>query len=129
VLDRVREAFLQDADGAVFGAGGKREAGRRRCDTDRQAIQQRLVAAMLDRAQPPPTEPASMPRHELPDELTPREVEVLKLIAAGLSNREIADALVLSSATVKTHVNRIFHKTGARDRAQAVRYAYQHGLA
>jgi len=54
---------------------------------------------------------------------------VLKLIAAGLSNREIADALVLSSATVKTHVNRIFHKTGARDRAQAVRYAYQHGLA
>jgi DNA-binding NarL/FixJ family response regulator len=93
------------------------------------AIQQRLVAAVLDRAPPPPGEPASAPRSELPDELTPREVEVLKLIAAGLSNREIADALVLSSATVKTHVNRIFHKTGARDRAQAVRYAYQHGLA
>ena len=54
---------------------------------------------------------------------------MLKLIAAGLSNREIADALVLSNATVKTHVNRIFYKTGARDRAQAVRYAYQHGLA
>ncbi|MGB0096949.1 MAG: LuxR C-terminal-related transcriptional regulator [Solirubrobacteraceae bacterium] len=48
---------------------------------------------------------------------------------AGLSNTEIADKLVLSSATVKTHINRIFYKTGARDRAQAVRYAYQHGLA
>jgi DNA-binding NarL/FixJ family response regulator len=66
---------------------------------------------------------------DLPDELTPRELEVLKLIAAGLSNREIADALVLSNATVKTHVNRIFYKTGARDRAQAVRNAYRHGLA
>ena len=94
------------------------------------AVQQRLVAAVLDQAQPPGEgEPRSGPRADLPDELTPREVEVLKLIAAGLSNREIADALVLSSATVKTHVNRIFYKTGARDRAQAVRYAYQHGLA
>jgi len=54
---------------------------------------------------------------------------VLKLIAAGLSNNEIADKLVLSNATVKTHINRIFYKTGACDRAQAVRYAYQHGLA
>ena len=54
---------------------------------------------------------------------------MLKLIAAGLSNNEIADKLVLSNATVKTHINRIFYKTGARDRAQAVRYAYQHGLA
>ncbi len=93
------------------------------------AIQQRLVAAVLDQAQQPPGEPAPAPRPDFPDELTPREVEVLKLIADGLSNREIADALVLSSATVKTHVNRIFYKTGARDRAQAVRYAYQHGLA
>ena len=94
------------------------------------AVQQRLVAAVLDQAQPPAAgETAPVPQADLPDELTPREVEVLKLIAAGLSNREIADALVLSSATVKTHVNRIFYKTGARDRAQAVRYAYQHGLA
>ena len=54
---------------------------------------------------------------------------MLKLIAAGQSNAEIADALFLSGATVKTHINRIFYKTGARDRAQAVRYAYQHGLA
>jgi DNA-binding NarL/FixJ family response regulator len=75
----------------------------------------------------PAGEPA--PRSEFPDELTPREIEVLELIAAGLSNKEIADKLVLSNATVKTHINRIFYKTGARDRAQAVRYAYQHGLA
>jgi DNA-binding NarL/FixJ family response regulator len=93
------------------------------------AVQQRLVAAVLDPAQPPAAEPQSEPRAELPDQLTPREVEVLKLIAAGLSNREIADGLVLSNATVKTHINRIFTKTGARDRAQAVRYAYQYGLA
>ena len=93
-------------------------------------VQQRLVAAVLGQAQPPaPPEPPSVPQADLPDQLTPREVEVLKLIAAGLSNHEIADALVLSNATVKTHVNRIFYKTGARDRAQAVRYAYQHRLA
>ena len=94
------------------------------------AIQLRLVTAVLD--QPPPasaTEPAPSTRPDPPDELTPREVEVLKLIADGLSNAQIADKLVLSNATVKTHINRIFYKTGARDRAQAVRYAYQHGLA
>ena len=49
--------------------------------------------------------------------------------ASGLSNTEIAGRLFLSNATVKTHINRIFAKTGARDRAQAVRYAYQHGMA
>jgi DNA-binding NarL/FixJ family response regulator len=53
---------------------------------------------------------------------------VLTLLAAGLSNAEIAQRLYLSHATVKTHINRIFAKTGALDRAQAVRYAYQHGL-
>ena len=61
------------------------------------------------------------------DELTPREAEVLRLIAAGQSNREIARTLFVSEATVKTHVNRIFAKTGSRDRAQAMRYAYTRG--
>jgi DNA-binding NarL/FixJ family response regulator len=93
-------------------------------------VQQRLVSAVLQQTPPTPGgEPAPASVVDLPDELTPREVEVLKLIAAGLSNNEIADKLVLSNATVKTHINRIFYKTGARDRAQAVRYAYQRGLA
>ncbi len=93
------------------------------------AVQLRLVNAVLDQTTPEPTtEPASASPPALGDDLTPREVEVLKLIADGLSNTEIADKLFLSNATVKTHINRIFYKTGARDRAQAVRYAYQHGL-
>jgi DNA-binding NarL/FixJ family response regulator len=63
-----------------------------------------------------------------PDGLTQREAEVLREIAAGRSNREIADRLSISEATVKTHVNNIFSKAGARDRAQAVVYAVRHGL-
>jgi DNA-binding NarL/FixJ family response regulator len=65
----------------------------------------------------------------VPDELTPREAEVLTHIAAGLSNEEIAAALYVSEATVKTHVNHIFTKTGLRDRAQLVGYAFRSGLA
>ena len=84
------------------------------------AVQQRLASAAA-RA------PAAQPDHD--DELTPREADVLRLIAAGKSNREIARALFVSEATVKTHVNRIFAKTGSRDRTQAVRYAYTHGYA
>ena len=62
------------------------------------------------------------------ESLTPREREVLRLIAGGRSNTEIADELVLSQATVKTHVGRVFAKIGARDRAQAVVYAYEGGV-
>jgi DNA-binding NarL/FixJ family response regulator len=94
-------------------------AGRTHLDP---AVQQRIVAAALE-ARPAGEAPP------LPDGLTAREAEVLKLIATGLSNAEIAAALVVSRATVKTHVNRIFAKTGARDRAQAVRYAYERGIS
>jgi DNA-binding NarL/FixJ family response regulator len=84
------------------------------------AVQRQLVAAMV--AQPAtPTGPTEV--------LTAREAEVLTLIATGLSNTEIGAKLVLSNATVKTHINRIFAKIGARDRAQAIRYAYEKGLA
>ena len=97
-------------------------------------VQQRLLSAAA-RAQAPSGSPGRAPAGGPPDgppgddDLTPRETEVLRLIATGASNREIARALFVSEATVKTHVNRIFAKTGSRDRVQAMRYAYSRGYA
>jgi DNA-binding NarL/FixJ family response regulator len=65
---------------------------------------------------------------EPPDGLTHREVEILGLIAQGLTNPEIAERLFLSNHTVKTHINRIFAKTGSRDRVAAIAYAQRHGI-
>jgi len=63
-----------------------------------------------------------------PDGLTPREAEILRLIARGLTNPEIAAQLFLSNHTIKTHISRIFAKTGSRDRAAAIGYAHRHDL-
>ena len=82
-------------------------------------VQRRLIEGA---ATPRPADPADTG-------LTPREIEVLRLIADGLSNTEIARHLVVSEATVKTHINHLFAKANLRDRAQAVAYAYRLGLA
>ena len=94
------------------------------------AVQQRLLAAAITRTGPGSGTPAApgAAAPGLPPDLTPREVEVLGLIGAGLSNRAIAARLVVSEATVKTHINNLFAKTQLADRAQAVRYAFTHGL-
>jgi DNA-binding NarL/FixJ family response regulator len=114
-----------------------------------EGVQRKLIAAIGTGSPPPaptasptlqdPTRlsPAPTPAYTrtpsptpapTPVGLTAREVDVLRLIAAGKSNLEIAKELFVSEATVKTHINHVFAKTGARDRAQAVRFAYQHGL-
>jgi DNA-binding NarL/FixJ family response regulator len=77
------------------------------------------------RAGPASAEPATASG---PDGLTPREVEILRLIARGLTNPEIAARLFLSNHTIKTHISRIFAKTGSRDRAAAIGYAHRHDL-
>ncbi|MFI6545064.1 response regulator [Streptomyces prunicolor] len=87
------------------------------------SIQRRLLERLSEPEPPPQSGPA-----EPPDGLTVRETEVLLLIAEGLTNQEIARALHVSTATVKTHINNLFAKTGLKDRAQAVRYAYGKGL-
>ncbi|MGP3914246.1 response regulator [Nonomuraea sp. 10N515B] len=88
------------------------------------AISQRLVAAML---RPDPVNAAPV-RWSNPDGLTPREAEVLRLIAQGMSNQQIAASLFIGESTVKTHINNAFSKIGARSRSDAMRYAFRHGL-
>ena len=87
----------------------------------RPGVTRRLIAEFA--AQPPAPNP---PRTA--DALTDREREVVALVAAGLSNEEIAERLVVSPATAKTHVSRAMGKLMARDRAQVVVYAYESGL-
>jgi DNA-binding NarL/FixJ family response regulator len=124
VLDALRAGALgyltKDASAAEIQQALHRVAGGQAALDP--AVQLHLVEAIADGA---PSAPSPAP---LPDGLTPREAEVLTLIAAGLSNAEIAERLVVSEATVKSHVNHMLAKIGARDRAQAVGYAYRHGL-
>lgn len=99
-------------------------------------VTRRLAAALAAPAPPPPAESGPSPavkersgRRVFPDGLTNREGEVLRLIAEGLSNAEIASTLFIEETTVKTHINNAFAKIDARNRADAVRYAFQKGLA
>ena len=96
------------------------------------SVQRRLIDAIAQggrmRLPGATSEPGGQERPTL-GSLTQREVEVLTQIGAGLSNAEIADKFRISQATVKTHVNRLLAKTGTRDRAQLVAYAFREGLA
>ena len=83
------------------------------------SVQRRLVEAVVSGEAPA----------DPPDGLTEREVEVLTVIGAGLSNAEIAAKFRISGATVKSHINHLLAKTGSRDRGQLVGYAFRHGLA
>jgi DNA-binding NarL/FixJ family response regulator len=114
-----KDAGADDIKAAIFSVA----AGDAALDP---AVQHHVVEALAAGRAPAGTCPGEA---ELPDGLTPREAEVLELIADGLTNTEIAERLVVSPTTVKSHINPLFAKAGLRDRAQAVGYAYRVGLA
>jgi DNA-binding NarL/FixJ family response regulator len=102
------------------------EAAKRGESAIDPAVQHHLVKAIARTA---PLQWTPPDESQLPGGLTPREAAVLTLIAEGLSNAEIALRLTVTETTVKSHINHLYGKTGARDRAQAVAYAYRNGLA
>jgi DNA-binding NarL/FixJ family response regulator len=96
-----------------------------------QSVLDPSVQASLLRAASPPgavSSTVSSGPASLPNDLTPRETDVLREIAAGYGNAEIAGVLFISEVMVKSHINRLFAKIHVRSRAEAVRYAYDHGL-
>ncbi len=122
-----RGFLTKDAGAAEIEAAIRSAAdGRAHLDPD---VQRRLLEALRSGvAFGVPSAPGRLPGAP-PPELTAREAEVVQLVAAGHSNAEAAAALFVSQATVKTHINHIFAKTGLRDRSQLVAYAYRTGLA
>ena len=116
-----RSYLTKDADRTRHRPGAARGGGRPdglRPARARHAARRR---GGTGRGRKPPGRPA-------PDGLTQREAEILGLIARGLTNPEIAAKLFLSNHTIKTHINRIFAKTGSRDRAAAIGYAHRHHI-
>ena len=86
------------------------------------SITRRMLEQLVQTRRSPAEAPAAL------EDLTPREIEVLKLVARGMSNAEIAESLVIEQTTVKTHVARMLMKLGLRDRVQAVVFAYEWGI-
>jgi DNA-binding NarL/FixJ family response regulator len=135
----VLTTFADDA--SILGALGAGARGYLTKNAGRQDITRAIRAAaagqsVLDRevqnrllATARAASPAAGRPPSLPDDLTPREREVLAMIGQGLPNRGIAERLFISEATVKTHINNLFAKAGIRDRADAVRRAIGAGLA
>lgn len=123
-----RSYLTKDADRADIASALQAAAGGLSVLDAR--VQAALLAAATSRpaasAPTPAAEPAS--RAPLPDGLTQREAEILTLIAQGLTNPEICARLFLSNHTVKTHISRIFAKTGSRDRVAAIGYARRHNM-
>ncbi|MFG2910609.1 response regulator [Kitasatospora sp. NPDC048286] len=134
--DSLFPALQAGARGYLTKDAGAEEIARAIADVRSGAagLSPQVQLRLLERLSEQPTgsgktaeRPAARPG-ELPDGLTVREAEVLALIAEGLSNAEIARRLFVSPATVKTHINNLFAKTAVRDRAQAVAYAFRHGI-
>jgi DNA-binding NarL/FixJ family response regulator len=125
--DDALEALRAGARGVLTKDAGREEISRalHQAAAGHMTLAAPLQARLLAAAAPPEAAPA---RVELPDGLTAREAEVLGLIAVGFTNREIAERLVVSEATVKTHINHVFSKIDARDRAAAINYAVEHEL-
>ena len=120
-LERGANGFLLKGAPADQLLAGIRAAGAGDALID-ASVTRRLIARFVARR------PASPPAGADLESLTDREREVLELLARGLTNAEIADRLVVSGATVKTHVARVLAKLGLRDRVQAVILAYEAGL-
>ena len=121
-----RSYLTKDADRTEIGTALRAAAG------GLTVFDPRVHATLLAATSAPPVTAAPVadgsPLADPPDGLTHREVEILALIARGLNNPEIAERLFLSNHTVKTHINRIFAKTGSRDRVAAIAYAQTHNI-